>query len=203
VFVPPSYCETEVLKEQRVCIKFCQKLGKTATETYEMLQQAFGETALSRSKTFEWYSRFKNGRTPIDDDPHTGRSSAARTNKTVHLVNAVIRGNRHLTIREIADELSLSFGTCQAILMQDLGMRRVLAKLVPRLLTQDQTEHRAANCCNVPKLTPPSCQALSQGMNHGFMATTLSQNKCRHNGRRCCHFGQRKRGKSGQMSRQC
>jgi hypothetical protein len=39
----------DVLKEQRVCIKFCQKLGKTATETYEMLQQAFGETALSPS----------------------------------------------------------------------------------------------------------------------------------------------------------
>jgi hypothetical protein len=57
----------DVLKEQRVCITFCQKLGKTATETYEM-QQAFGETALSRSKTFEWYSRFKNGRTSIDDD---------------------------------------------------------------------------------------------------------------------------------------
>jgi hypothetical protein len=46
----------DVLKEQRVCIKFCQKVGKTATETYEMLQQAFGETALSRSNTFEWYS---------------------------------------------------------------------------------------------------------------------------------------------------
>jgi hypothetical protein len=37
VFVPQSYCEIDVLKEQRVCIKFCQKLGKTATETYEML----------------------------------------------------------------------------------------------------------------------------------------------------------------------
>jgi hypothetical protein len=36
-----------------------------------------------------------------------------------------------LTIREIADELNLSFGTCQAILTQDLGMRRVSAKLVP------------------------------------------------------------------------
>jgi hypothetical protein len=62
----------DVLKEQRVCITFDQKLGKTATETYEMLQQALGETALRRSKTFEWYSRFKNGRTSIDDDPHTG-----------------------------------------------------------------------------------------------------------------------------------
>jgi histone-lysine N-methyltransferase SETMAR len=33
VFVPPSYCEMDVLKEQCVCFKVCQKLGKTATET--------------------------------------------------------------------------------------------------------------------------------------------------------------------------
>jgi histone-lysine N-methyltransferase SETMAR len=49
-------------------------------------------------------------------------------------------------IREIADELNLSFGTCRAILTQDLGMRRVSAKLVPRLLTQDQTKHCATAC---------------------------------------------------------
>jgi hypothetical protein len=110
VFVPPSYCEMDVLNEQRVCIKFCQKLGKTATETYEILQQAFGETALSRSRTL------KNSLTSIDDDPHTGRPSTARTNETVDRVNAVIRGNRRLTIRETADEFNLSFGTCQAIL---------------------------------------------------------------------------------------
>jgi hypothetical protein len=51
-----------------------------------------------------------------------------------------------LTIREIDDELNLSFGTCQAILTQDLVMRRVSEKLVPRLLTQDQTEQRATAC---------------------------------------------------------
>jgi histone-lysine N-methyltransferase SETMAR len=33
-----------------------------------------------------------------------------------------------------------------SILTQDRGMRRVSAKLVPRLLTQDQTEHRATEC---------------------------------------------------------
>jgi AraC-like DNA-binding protein len=141
MFVPPSYCEMDVLKKQHVCNKFCQKLGKTATETYEMLQQAFRETALSRSKTFEWDSRFKNGRTTIDDDPHTDRPSTARTNKTVDRVNAVTRGNRRLTIRKIADELNLSFGTCQAILTQNLGIRRVSTKPVPRLLTQGQAEH--------------------------------------------------------------
>jgi hypothetical protein len=117
----------DVLKEQRVCIKFCQKLGKTAIATYEILQQAFGEAALSLSKTFEWYSRFKNGRTSIDDDRHTGRPSTARTNETVDRDNAVIRGNRRLTIREIADELNVSFDTCQAILTQDLGIFGYLA----------------------------------------------------------------------------
>jgi hypothetical protein len=55
----------DVLKEQRVCIKFCQKLGKTATETFEMVQQAFGETALSRSKTFDRYSRLKMAARPL------------------------------------------------------------------------------------------------------------------------------------------
>jgi hypothetical protein len=134
------------LKEQGFRIKFCQILGTTATETYEMLQAAFGETALSRSKIFEWYYRFKNGRTSIDDDPHTGWPSTARTNETVDRVNAVIRGNRRLTIREIDDQLNLSFCTCQAILTQNRGMCCVLAKFVPRLLTQDQTEHRATAC---------------------------------------------------------
>jgi hypothetical protein len=64
----------------------------------DVKQQAFGETALSRSKTFEWYSRFKNGRTSFDDDPHTGRPSTARTNETVDRVNAVIRQTDYLIV---------------------------------------------------------------------------------------------------------
>ena len=53
--------------EQRVYIKFCFKLGKTATEYYEMLT-TFGEQAMGRSQTFQWFSWFKTGRTSIDDD---------------------------------------------------------------------------------------------------------------------------------------
>ena len=34
-------------REQRPCIKFCFKLGKTATECYEMLKTAFGEQKLN------------------------------------------------------------------------------------------------------------------------------------------------------------
>ena len=61
------------LEEQRVCVKFCFKLGKTFTETFRMLQQAYGEDCLSRTQCHEWYQCFKAGRTSIDDDPKSGR----------------------------------------------------------------------------------------------------------------------------------
>ena len=35
------------LEEQRVCVKFCFTLEKTATETWQMLQQAFGDECMS------------------------------------------------------------------------------------------------------------------------------------------------------------
>jgi hypothetical protein len=41
--------------EEHVCIKFCVKLGKSASETPEMLREAFGEHSLSRTAVFEWH----------------------------------------------------------------------------------------------------------------------------------------------------
>jgi hypothetical protein len=35
--------------EQRIYIKFCFKIGKTATETYQLLQQAYGENTMGRT----------------------------------------------------------------------------------------------------------------------------------------------------------
>jgi len=46
-------------KEQRVCVKFCFLLGKSAAETVLMLQEAFKEEALSKTQVYEWYSHFK------------------------------------------------------------------------------------------------------------------------------------------------
>ena len=46
-------------REEGACIKFCFKLGKTATECYDMLKTALGEQAMGRSQTFQWFSRFK------------------------------------------------------------------------------------------------------------------------------------------------
>jgi hypothetical protein len=66
--------------KQCVCIKLCVKLGKSATETFEMLREALGERSLSRTAVFEWHSRFKAGQVSAVDDERSGRPS---TNKTI------------------------------------------------------------------------------------------------------------------------
>ena len=60
--------------EERYAIIFCFKPGKNATETYGMLQTAFGASCMNRVSVFEWHKRFKEGRESVRDDERCGRS---------------------------------------------------------------------------------------------------------------------------------
>ena len=60
--------------EERYAIKFCFKLGKTATETYGMLQAAFRPSCMNRASVFEEHKKFKEAREPVRDDERCGRN---------------------------------------------------------------------------------------------------------------------------------
>jgi len=136
-------------QEQRVCIKFCAKLGRNGAETFEMLRTAFGEQCLSRARIFEQHKRFKEGRDSVDDNPRSGRPTTSKTDDRVARVQELIRANWRLTIRELSVEVGASYGTCQAILTQDLNMRRVAEKFVPRILTAEQKEWHLSVATNM------------------------------------------------------
>ena len=91
---------------------------------------------MSLTQCSEWFKRFKEGRMSVGEDPRPGRPSTSTNDDHVERFRAVIRGNRRLTVREVADEVGISIGSCH----QKLQMRRVSAKFVPRLLNDDQKE---------------------------------------------------------------
>ena len=66
----------------------------------------------------------------------------SKTQENVERVSEMIRSNRRLTIREISEDLNISYGSVQNILTTDLNMRRVSAKFVPRVLTIEQKQQR-------------------------------------------------------------
>jgi len=136
----------DVKLEQRANIKFCVKLGKSGAETFEMIRHAYRNEAMSRARCFEWHARFKRGRTSLEDDERSGRTSRRPTPKTVETIRRRVHEDRRRTIKDIATIVNVSYGTVQTILTCDLNTHHVAANFVPRLLTPEQKEHRVAIC---------------------------------------------------------
>ncbi|GFX47599.1 uncharacterized protein TNCV_3016181 [Trichonephila clavipes] len=64
--------------EKRAAIKFYAKLGKSASETYQLMKQVYGDCCLSISKVFVWHKRFLDGRDVIDEDQRRRRPTSSR-----------------------------------------------------------------------------------------------------------------------------
>ncbi|GFV66065.1 protein GVQW3 [Trichonephila clavipes] len=122
--------------EQRCGIKFCFRLGHNATETFAKLQQAYGDSVLSRAQVFRWFQAFSEGRESIEDEPRSGRLSVSKTAENVVRVRDLVRSDRRLTVRMIGEELNLNHTTVHQILTNELKMRKICAKMVPKNLPQ-------------------------------------------------------------------
>ncbi|UYV61322.1 hypothetical protein LAZ67_1004344 [Cordylochernes scorpioides] len=84
---------------------------------------------------------FSEGR-DVNDEERAGRPSTSTTDEKINEVEKMILANRRITVREVAEDLNISIGSCHSIFINDLGMRRVAAKFVLKLLNCDQKQHR-------------------------------------------------------------
>jgi len=128
--------------EQRYAIKFWGRLGKTASETLTLLQQAFKEDVLSRAQVFRWHKDFLEGREAVDDVQRSGRPTSIAVDATVAKVKGLLDQDRRLSVREVAQELDLCKSTVHTIVTTNLAMRKVCARLVPKVLSDEQKERR-------------------------------------------------------------
>jgi len=102
--------------EQRCATKFCFRLNENATETYEKLQQAYGEHSVTRAQVFRWHKVFLDDRLSAEDETRSGRPCTSKTGENVTKVMAVLMSDRRLTVRMIGSELNLNHQTVHDIL---------------------------------------------------------------------------------------
>ena len=76
--------------DQRLAIKFCFKAGKSATESLQMVNTAYGDQPLSRSNVFRWYGLFRDGREDTEDDTRSGRPTECRIDNNVEKIFSVV-----------------------------------------------------------------------------------------------------------------
>ena len=130
--------------EQSYVIKLCAKLGKSGSETLQLLRTAYGDAVLSSSQVFRWHMVFKDGRESVEDEQRAGRPSTSRTENSVAHVKAVLDKDRRLNVRLIVEEVGLPKTKLHRNITEDLHMRKICAKLVPKNLS-DVWEFSAQN----------------------------------------------------------
>jgi len=134
---------------QQYAIFFCVKLGDIATTTHGQLQQAFGDDAMSRAQAFRGHKIFSEGKTIVEDEQRSGRPSTARTSDNTARVQELVRSNRRLTVKMIADKANVNWEAVRRILTEELGIRKICAKMVPRNLTEQQQDARVSVCAEL------------------------------------------------------
>ena len=97
---------------------------------------------------FKWYKAFSEGRESIKDEPRSGRPSTSKTDNNVEILGALVRSDHRLTVRMIASELNLNHTMVHQILTEELAMKKLCAKFVPKKpdnRTEGQSEGRVSS----------------------------------------------------------
>ena len=95
------------------------KVGHSYLETYDTIQKAFGKEAIGHTQVKERFRLFKEGRTSVESDECSERPSMSRNQLMSDEVHSVVLDDWRITIRELSNELGLSFGLVQFILRED------------------------------------------------------------------------------------
>jgi len=116
-------------------IKFCFKAGLSSTKALVLVQKAYGNEALNPSKVYKWYSRFRDGRKLVEDEERGGRPKSTRTEVNIAAVADLVKNERRIVSRMIAESLNITKTVVLWILKEGLRECKFCARFVPHLDT--------------------------------------------------------------------
>ena len=126
------------------------KLGFRARPDHEELVTVYGDLSPSFRTVAKWIQHFSDGRESVEDEARAERPRASVTDSSVERAEALIVEEPTITLRFLALELGVSYGSAHAIVHDQLdrpkrSTRRVLHG---HQLTTEQKEQRVAICRN-------------------------------------------------------
>ena len=109
------------------------------------MKKVYGDDSMTHTQVYTRFTRFKNGRDDLNDDPRPGRPAASNRAELVEKAREIIAINANFTVRMLAEELNLSHCTIYTILTEDLSKRKVFARFVPHQLNAPPHKTKKAN----------------------------------------------------------
>ena len=101
---------------------------------------------ITRQQIPDGLKKFKRGRSSLSDAPSSGRPKTAVTQINIDTVQKLIEEDPHVTYREFQASLGIGMSQIQKILHDELWVRKLISRWIPRLLTNEQKAARVAWC---------------------------------------------------------
>ena len=128
--------------EIRCYIKCRIRLNIDSKQIFNELCGIYGPQTISMRTVYRWVKAFKAGKFSVEDDTRPGRSKTSVTKDNIAAVKIVVEQDARLSVRDIASCTGVSEGSVQTILKKRLDLRKVCARWVPHLLTEEQKTQR-------------------------------------------------------------
>ena len=126
--------------EIRNYIKCRIRLDIDSKQIFNELYGTYGPQTISMRTVFRWVKAFKAGKFSVEDDP--GRPKTSVTKAYIAAVKIVVEQDARLSVKDTASCTGISEGSMQTILKKRLDLRKVCARWVPHLLTEEQMTQR-------------------------------------------------------------
>jgi histone-lysine N-methyltransferase SETMAR len=136
--------EVPITVAQRVVIKFLVNENVGPNEIWRRLRAQYGESTLSKTQVKFWHKAFRGGRDAVQNTSHQRCPRTSITPENIAAIRVLIEGDRRLTLVEICKELGtpISYGSVQSIIKKELLLRKISARWVPRLVSDQQKTAR-------------------------------------------------------------
>ncbi|CAF2798145.1 unnamed protein product [Rotaria sp. Silwood2] len=130
----------------RFYIKVRTALNIEPTVIHNELRAVFGDEAPALSTVAKWSKLFREGREHIEDEERPGRPITETTSENIEQIYSIINNDPYITIEELETQTNLSHGTIQRIISDHLNLRKIVARYIPKQLTDSQRAERVRIC---------------------------------------------------------
>ena len=113
--------------------------------------EVYGKECMSKTCIFESHKRFCEEWTNVEDDERSRCPTISKTTNSIREFEKVFPEDRRLSIRLIAERMSIDKEKVWQILHNNQHMTKVCAQVVSKLLASDQTEKHQEICSDILK----------------------------------------------------
>ena len=111
-------------------------------ETHAIPTETLGEHAPSYATVKNWVAQFKRGDFSTCVAPRHGRPKTVTTPESIDQIHELILEDQRISAKSIAEHLGISRERVGSIIHEDLYMRELSAKWVPKCMNADQKRQR-------------------------------------------------------------